>query len=154
YVEVVRYLRKHCAALHKFSLSEIDRRIIAQTLGAIETNSGPIARNRARGALSAFYTWAIQEGLAEVNPVTGTGKADEGNSRDRVLTTDELRKLWRGLGDDAFSNAVRLLLLTGQRRSEIGRLAWSEIDFANKQIVLPASRVKNGRDHTVPLSAQ
>jgi integrase len=154
YVEVTRYLRKHYASLHKLTLAQIDRRTVAQALGEIEDGSGPIARNRARAALSAFYSWAIQEGLTEINPVQGTRKADEGNSRERVLTREELRKLWGGLGDDNFSNVVRLLLLTGQRRNEIGKLAWAEVDIAHKQLVLPAHRVKNGRDHTVPLSRQ
>jgi integrase len=45
-------------------------------------------------------------------------------------------------------------LFSGQRRNEIGHLQWSEIDLAHKQIMLPASRVKNGREHSVPLSAQ
>jgi integrase len=154
YVEAVRYLRKHCSPLHKLPLSAIDRRTIAQTLGQIETNSGPAARNRGRSALSAMFSWMIHEGLIDANPVQGTAKADEGGSKERVLSPEELRTLWRSLGDDAFSNIVRLLLLRGQRRNEIGHLQWSEIDLAKAQINLPASRVKNGRDHTVPLSTQ
>jgi integrase len=62
--------------------------------------------------------------------------------------------LWRGLGDDRFSEIVRLLLLTGQRRNEIGHLQWSEIDLSRKLIVLPPERVKNGRQHEIPLSRQ
>jgi integrase len=62
--------------------------------------------------------------------------------------------LWRGLGDDRFSDVVRLLLLTGQRRNEIGKLRWSEIDLDRKLIMLPAERVKNSRNHEVPLSRQ
>jgi integrase len=123
-------------------------------LGEIETGSGPIARNRLRSTLSAFFSWAIQEGLTETNPVQGTGKADEGGSRERVLTTEELRALWRSLDDGHFSNIVRLLLLTGQRRNEIGRLQWSEIDLPRKLIVLSPDRTKNSRQHEVPLSRQ
>jgi integrase len=149
-----RYLRGRSAPLHKLPLADIDRRKIAVLLAEIETNSGPSARNRARAALSAFYTWAIQEGLAEVNPVTGTGKADERASRDRVLTQDELRTLWRGLGDGRFADIVRLLLLTGQRRNEIGRLTWSEVDLTRRVIVLGAERTKNSRSHEVPLSSR
>ena len=84
----------------------------------------------------------------------GTGKADEGNGRDRVLTQDELRKLWLNLGDGHFADIVRLLLLTGQRRSEIGGLTWTEVDFGRKLIVLSPERTKNSRQHEVPLSAQ
>jgi integrase len=154
FVEVQRNLQKHSAPLHKLRLADIDRRTIAVLLGQVETSSGPIARNRLRSSLSAFFSWAIQEGLGDSNPVVGTGKADEGGSRERVLSADELRSLWHSLGDDPFSNILRLLLLTGARRTEIGLLRWSEIDLAKKQINLPASRVKNGRDHCVPLSTQ
>jgi integrase len=148
------YLRNHSAPLHRLRFDEIDRRKVAALLGQVETNSGPIARNRLRSALSAFYSWAIQEGLTETNPVQGTGKADEGNSRERVLTHNELRKLGRGLGEGSFADIIRLLLLTGQRRTEIGGLQWKEVDLARKLIVLPPARTKNGRQHEVPLSAQ
>jgi integrase len=154
FIEDQRNLRKHSAPLHKLRLADIDRRTIAVLLGQIEIGSGPTARNRLRSALSSFFSWAIQEGLAETNPVQGTGKADAGASRDRVLSQEELRKLWHALGDDRFSEIVRLLLLTGCRRNEIGRLQWQEVDPAQKQIVLPAQRVKNGREFTLPLCAQ
>jgi len=152
--ETERYLRNHSAPLHRLRLDQIDRRKVAALLGEIETSAGPASRNRLRSALSALFSWCLTEGLLDANPVAGTAKAGEGGSRERVLSCDELRKLWHALGDDPFSNIIRLLLLSGQRRNEIGHLQWSEIDFATKQIVLPASRVKNGRDHTVPLSAQ
>jgi integrase len=140
--------------LHKLPLAQIDRRTLAQTLLQIEDNSGPAARNRARTALSSFWSWAIQEGLCEINPVTGTGKADEVGSRERVLAPEELRKLWHALGDGRFDEIVRLLLLTGARRNEIGHLQWSEVDLVRKLIVLPPERTKNGRPFELPLSAQ
>jgi len=152
--EVARYIRKHCAPLHRLKLGEIDRRTIAVLLGQIEQASGPIARNRARSALSDLFAWAIAEGLLEVNPVQGTAKVDEGGSRERVLTHDELRKLWRNLGEDKFSDIVRLLLLTGQRRGEISALAWSEVDLAKGMIILPPARTKNKHQHELPLSRQ
>ena len=153
-MEIERYLRGHAAALHKLRLDQIDRRKVAVLLGEVETNSGPVARNRVRSALSAFFNWCVSEGLLETNPVQGTATANEGGSRDRVLTKEELRKLWRNLGDDRFADIVRLLLLTGQRRNEIGKLQWGEVDLARKELVLPPARVKNGRQHEVPLSAQ
>jgi integrase len=148
------YLRGHAEPLHSLRLAQIDRRKVAALLGEVETSSGPASRNRLRSALSAFFNWCVTEGLLETNPVTGTAKAAEGGSRERVLTQDELRQLWRALGDDKFSDVVRLLLLTGQRRNEIGKLQWGEIDLARKLIVLASGRTKNGRQHEVPLSAQ
>jgi integrase len=154
FAQTESYLRNYFAPLHKLRFAEIDRRRVAAILGEIETNSGPIARNRARAALSALFTWAIQEGLVDQSPVVGTGKATENGSRDRVLTHDELRRLWRSLGDGRFADIVRLLLLTGQRRTEIGRLTWAEVDLDRKLIVLGPERTKNSRPHEVPLSTQ
>jgi integrase len=154
FVDTARYLRNCCSAFHHLPLLEIDRRKVAAVLSEVESISGPASRNRARSALSSFFSWCVSEGLLDANPVRGTAKADEGGSRERVLTPDELRKLWHGLGTDDFSDIVRLLLLTGQRRNEIGRLQWSEIDLAKSAIVLPPERVKNGREHSVPLSTQ
>jgi integrase len=154
FYEVVRHLRKQCAPLHRLRLAEIDRRAVATLLAEIETASGPVARNRARSSLRAFFAWAITEGLLDANPVQGTAKANEGGSRERVLTPDELRQLWGALGDGRFGDLVRLLLLTGQRRNEIGALAWSEVDLAGGMIVLPPARTKNKRKHELPLSRQ
>jgi integrase len=150
--EVERHLHQHAKPLHRHKLGEIDRRTIATLLGGIETASGPVARNRVRSSLSAFFAWTIREGLADTNPVAGTGKADEGGSRERVLTDDELGAIWRKLGEDQFSDIVRLLILTGQRREEIGSLRWSEVH--KDRIVLPPSRTKNRRQHEVPLAPQ
>ena len=154
FTQTERYLHNHSAPLYSLKLAQIDRRKVAALLGDVETTRGPVARNRLRSTLSAFFAWCITEGLLESNPVTGTAKADVGGSRERVLTPQELRKLWRALSDDDFSNVVRLLLLTGQRRNEIGKLTWSEVDLAHKMIVLAPDRTKNSRQHELPLSAQ
>jgi hypothetical protein len=130
FTQIERYLRDHAALLHRLRLDQIDRRKVAALLGEIETSSG------LRSSLSAFFNWCVSEGLLELNPVTGTAKANENGSRERVLTQEELRKLWRSLGDDRFADVARLLLLTGQRRNEIGKLQWSEIDLARKMAVV------------------
>src|SRR5262249_13689611 len=141
--------------LHHLPLAEIDRRAIAVTLAEIEQASGPVARNRARASLSAMFAYAIREGLMDsANPVSGSGRAMEGNGRDRVLSQEELAAILRALGDDAFSEIIRVLVLTGQRRNEIGWLQWSEVDFERGLIVLPPARVKNNRQHELPMSTQ
>ena len=109
---------------------------------------------RVRSSLSAFFAFAIREGLTEVNPVLGTGKADEGPSRDRVLSEAELRAVLSALGSDPFSEIVRLLVLSAQRREEIGSLQWSEIDFDRGLIILSPARTKNKRLHELPISSQ
>ena len=122
-------------------------------LAGVERAAGPIARNRSRATLSAFFAWLIREGLLDVNPVAGTGKADEGPSRDRVLNGAELAEVWR-TATGTFGDIIHLLLLTGQRRNEIGFLHWSEIDFGRGMIVFPPERTKNKLKHELPLAPQ
>jgi integrase len=59
--------------------------------------------------------------------------------------------IWNALPEGDYGDIVRLLILTGQRREEIGGLRWSEI--AGDTINLPPNRTKNGLAHFVPLSA-
>ena len=129
--EVGRHLLSHSAPLAKLRLAEIDRRTIAKHLEEIEKR-GPIARNRVRGSLMTFFEFCYREGLIQANPVQGTDKAHEVD-RTRVLSDAELAEVWQATptvpsrsGNGDFGDIVRLLLLTGQRREEIGGLRWSE----------------------------
>jgi integrase len=147
-VEVERHLMKHCKPLHGLRLDKIDRRAVAARITAIASKSGAIAANRTRSSLAAFFVWAAREGLTDHNPVAGTNRQAE-RSRDRVLSLDEIKTIWSALGDDDYGTAVKLLILTGQRASEIGSLTWGEV--VGDEIVLPPSRTKNKRRHIVPL---
>jgi integrase len=155
-VEVTRHLKEAWKPLHGLPLASIARPVIATRLRELTTQSGPIGTNRARGTLSAMFAWAIGEGLCESNPVEGTNKNKE-RTRDRVLTDAELAKVWLAAPDNSYGRIVKLLMLTGQRRDEIGSLHWSEIEHADDpkkaQIALPKERTKNGRAHDVPLSS-
>lgn len=152
YQEIERHLMNHAKPLHKARLGEIDRRTIAVRLAEIEQASGPVARNRVRSSLSAFFAWAITEGFIELNPVAGTAKAEESGTRERVLTEAELAEVWAALEEDRFGDIVRLLILTAQRREEIGSLRWSEVDLERGLIALAPARTKNKRSHELPLS--
>ena len=105
--------------------------MVADRLKAIEADSGPVSRNRARSTLSAMFSWAIKERYKhlKLNPVDGTGKVEEADPRDRVLTDAELVEIWNALPDNDYGRIVKLLLLTGQRREEIGGLQWREINI-------------------------
>lgn len=126
--------------------------MVADRLEEIASDNGPVAANRARSALSALFSWAIGVGIVEMNPVVGTPKPADERSRDQTLSTTELAGVLIACGQNDYGNIVRLLALTGQRREEIGRLAWSEIDLDRAIWTIPASRTKNGRVHEVPLS--
>jgi integrase len=152
YVEVERHLLMHAKPLHGLQLARIDRRTIAALLAGMTSDSGPTASNHVRSSLSAFFAWAMRDGLTEANPVIGTNQAAEKGSRDRVLNESELRSIWNALDGDDYGTIVKLLALTGQRRDEIGGLQRQEIDLKKAIISLPAGRTKNNRPHIVPLS--
>ena len=147
--ETERYLGRYLQPLHGLHLASVARRLIAEQLSYIASAHGVAAANRARTALVAFLSWTMKEGLADQNAAIGTTQRLE-IARTRVLADHELRTIWHALPDDDYGHVVKLLILTGQRRDEIGRLSWSEI--VGDQVVLPPSRVKNKRPHAVPLS--
>jgi integrase len=105
----------------------------------------------ARSALSSFYTWALQQGIVEQNPVVGTADPGPAKSRERVLKDGELAAIWRACGDDDYGRIIRLLICLGMRRDEAGGLRHGEIDLDAGTITLPAERVKNGHAHVLPL---
>jgi len=153
FIETQRFLQKHLRPLHRLSLASISRATVAAQLRMIAKEHGPVSADRARAALSKFFSWAMGEGLAQANPVIGTNKAaGESKARDRVLTDEELATVWIGAPENDYGRIVRLLILTGCRRDEIGSLRWSEIDKETRIIVLPGDRTKNSRTHHVPLS--
>jgi integrase len=111
-----------------------------------------VQANRTRGSLVKFMNWCAGEGFIDANPAQFTNKNPE-VARDRVLSLAELATVWRGVTEGDFADCIRLLLLTGQRETEIGDLRWDEIDFDRAVITLPPQRTKNRRWHTIPLSA-
>jgi integrase len=153
YGEIVRYLTGHFfKPLHNIPIDQITRKDVAARLTKITLENGSITASRARIALSGFYAWAMGQGLAEANPVIGTTRPQEAKPRERVLDDDELARVWKACSDDAFGKVIRLLILTGARRAEVGGMQWSELDFERGTWVIPAERVKNGRQHTLPLT--
>ena len=149
--DVSRHLRKYAAALHPMPVAAITLRDVADLLSKIDKASGAVTANRVRATLSTCFSWAMREGLALANPTANTNKREE-RSRDRVLSNDEVRRIWSVAGDDTYGTIVKLLILTGQRRNEIGELRWSEVDLERHVLSLPAERTKNKRPHVVPLA--
>lgn len=122
-------------------------------------DSIPVANVAMRRAVhvyaSVFWGWAIHKRYAESNPLASMRKPPVPQSRDRALKDWELLAVWSAAESlvapfDAF---MRLLVLTGQRRSEVAGMAWAELDRATTTWTIPKERAKNDRHHIVPLSA-
>jgi integrase len=149
--EIRRHLTKHARPLHSMPLAAVSQRNVANLLNDIAKYSGDVTANRVRASLATFLGWVIREGirLPEGNVAAYTNKRIE-KSRDRVLSDAELKQIWNASPDDYYGAVIRLLMLTGQRFSEIAALRWDEVH--DEQIVLSGERTKNSRTHVVPLS--
>jgi integrase len=151
YRETERYLTNHCKPLHREVADQCPRAVIAALLERVARNSGTTAANRCRAALSSFWVWGLKTGRlnGEANPVAFTVKHQE-RSRDRVLSDAELKAIWAATGGtSSYDRIVRLCLLTGCRRDEIGGLCWDEI--GDEWITISADRMKGKLTHEVPL---
>jgi integrase len=151
YLTTMRFLKNYFKPLHGLALASIERHHVSRQLAVIRRDHGPVAMNRARGGLSSFFNWAIGEGICKYNPVDKTNKSEE-QSRERVLENDELKTIWRSLSDNDYGKINKLLILTAQRRGEIGEMRVAEFNRAERQIEIPGERTKNGLPHIVPLS--
>lgn len=152
FAEVHRQLERDWAPLHGSAPEAINRQMVVGVLDSIASAQGEVAADRARTALSGFFSWCIERGRCEINPTLSIRSRAGKRVRDRVLAESELVEVWHASGESEYGAIVKLLMLTGQRRLEIGDLRWSEIDLDKRQIDLPAERTKAGRQHVVPLS--
>jgi integrase len=145
------HLNEHWKPLHGLPLGSVTRADVAGQLQQIIKERGRVAAARARSNLSAFFAWAMREGLCESNPTVSTNNPAEGiEPRSRVLSDAELAGVWRASRDDTFGRITKLLILTACRRDEIGGLRWDEIN--GDVATIGALRSKNKRPHTIPLS--
>jgi integrase len=154
FVEIQRYLTGgYFRPLHSLAIDTIGRKDIAACLVSITRQNTSVAAARARATINTFFTWAMQMGLIEQNPVIGTIKPKDSEGRSRVLSDAELAAIWCACQDDEFGRIVKLLVLTACRRREIGGMRCSEIDLEAGTWTIPSERSKNGRAHTLPLPA-
>jgi integrase len=151
--EYQRYLLKQWQPLHGRPVEEVSRAEVVTVIDRIADQSGRVSADRAKAALGAFFSWAIDRGYRDSTPLTNIRRRFSGGGRERVLSGPEIRLIWQSLENDDFGRILKLLLLTAQRKSEIGGLRWSEIDLERRQINLPSARSKNRRPHVIPLSA-
>ena len=148
------HLTGHWKALRDHPIDTIKRADVAAALQGITKAHGRTAASRARSNLSALFMWAMGEGLREDNPVIATNNPAEGIlSRERVLSDAELQIVWNACRDDDFGRIVKLLLLTGCRREELGGLKRSEVNLDTGIMTVPGTRTKNYREHALTLPA-
>jgi integrase len=150
--ETERLLRRHfLPALNNRALEEISTQDFTAIVDRVlET---PSEAQHAFTAGKTFFRWAARRRYIRHSPVDGLVAPSKSVARDRVLTDEEVARVYsvaRRRGHP-FGTIVELLLLTGQRRNEIGALRQFYFDRDAKVITLPAALTKNGREHAFPV---
>jgi integrase len=167
--------------LHKLPIDEITTEQLQALIDGITNRSGNRAAEVCCSLLKLFFKWAIKKGKlpeGHRNPAANIEAPPKNNPRERVLTNDEIRLIWktceswedelirdrqirastgRGIisgspGTFARPRAVKLAFLTGMRRQEICELKWSEVDFDHGEVRIPEERTKNKEELCNPLS--
>ncbi len=147
----VGHLTKLWAPFDRLPVTAIDNRMVRRRAQELVETSGAHGARSAVVSLSSFFAWALDALLVDSNPCIGVRTAKTA-SREHVPSDRDLAAIWNACdGDGAFGQIIRLLLLTGTRRSELGDLAWGEVDLEERVIVIPGTRMKNRREHRIAL---
>ena len=135
-------------------VGEVSRADVLLLLDKIVDEGAGITANRVLAAVRRFFNWAVERGLIDDSPCKGIKPPAPELSRDRVLSDREIHWLWHATHnlEYPFGPMIRLLLLTGQRRSEVAGMRWNELDVDGHIWTIPGDRAKNGKAHSVPLT--
>ena len=133
-------------------LPSIVRKDVSTLLSRI-AEKHPAAARQLHAFLHKLFRWAVGRGDLDASPMTDMPPPAPATSRDRVLTDLELAALMAASHEVSRGAVVRLLILTGQRRSEVLGMSFEELDMASATWTIPKERSKNGKAHIVPLNA-
>jgi integrase len=136
------------------SIHEIGKRDVVEAISAIEQRGAPATANKTLKSIKTFLRWCVGRAILDQSPAEGVPLPAKEIARDRVLSDKELAQVVlaaRRMGGP-YGSIVELLALTGQRREEVARLRWEELDLVQRIWTLPKSRTKNSKEHVVHLS--
>ncbi len=148
-------LRKHVVPAWKDRpIDGITRRDVIELLDGIVRAGKPVLANRVLAHVRKLFNWAIERGIVGASPAVQI-KAPGGKEapRDRDLSDAEIKVLWPAFGAAGypFGPLMEILLLTGQRRSEVATMRWVDLDIGAAVWNLPAASTKALRSHSIPL---
>ncbi|WP_158044434.1 tyrosine-type recombinase/integrase [Skermanella pratensis] len=153
--EVERSFRKDVLPqIGQMDIAAVGKADIHRLLDAIIDRHAPVEANRVFSRLRRMFTWAAGRDYVSASPLTSMEAPSSEQSRDRVLTPEELRLVWNAAGREGypFGPMTQLLILTGQRLREVSDARWSEFDLDKGIWTIPGGRAKNGVEHVVHLA--
>ena len=156
--EVERIFKKDVRpVIGGYKINKVSRPDIVNILNAVKDRGAGVGANRTLAAVRRAFNWGIEDGLlTSPNPASGIPPRVKEETRSRALSEAEIRKFWIGLDGARMASgtrlALRLALVTGQRIGEVCGALRSEVDLKKAEWLIPGKRVKNRREHYVPLS--
>lgn len=129
----------------------IKRADVRELLDGID---GEVLPNRVLAIVKTVFRFALSRDWLEASPAEAIQKPRDEGPRDRWLNMDEVKLVWDAaeLSGYPFGHFLRMLLLTGQRRTEVAGMRWADIDLDAATWTLKAEDTKSSRANLVPLS--
>ena len=138
--------------------ADIKRRDIIEILDTVMDRGAPIAANRTLAVMRKMFRFGISQDLVPHNPCEAVQTPAEEKQRNRVLTKDEIKVLWKRFEGEELTMSqpirmcLRLMLVTAQRRNEVITATWADMDLSAGWWTIPETTAKNKLPHRVPLS--
>ncbi len=135
---------------------DIHRRDVTRLLDGIVDRGSPVTANRTLAVIRRMFNFAVDRGVIEQCPCSRMRAPHKEKPRERALQREEIKAFWDAIAaapiEHNLRQVIRLLLVTGQRKSEIVGLQKREIDGATKIWTLPSIRQKKDKERLIPLS--
>ena len=132
----------------------IGRRDVLELLDDLVDQGYPVAANRVLATVRKMFGWAVERDILAASPVTRISPPGKETERERVLTDEELTRLWQAAAErgGVAGAFFQTLILTGQRRDEVAKMRWRDLDLDAMVWTLPREATKADRTHEVPLA--
>jgi integrase len=130
-----------------WTVGEVRKRHVIALLDRVRERGSPIMANRVLAAVRKFFNWCIGRSILETSPCSGITAPAREQARHRVLADEELALVLHAAKQIGlpFGSIVEVLAFTGQRRDEVGRMAWEHLDLKRKVWIVPGEHAKNGK---------
>lgn len=134
---------------------EITRKDVRKLIDKIVNRGARVHANRTFALIRRIFNFAVENDVILYNPCASMKRPCEEKQKDRVLSTEEIRRLWKFLEGhpSVFGFALQFGLLTCQRPGEVRAMKWEQIDLDQRVWTIPTEQSKNSLSHRVPLSA-
>ncbi|MBK9239389.1 MAG: tyrosine-type recombinase/integrase [Acidobacteria bacterium] len=145
--------KKILPAWKQRAIRDITRQDVIRLVDGV-AETAPIVANRVAALLSKMFAFALDRDLVTASPAVRIPRPGTEQARDRVLTEDELRALWKAFSalEPPMAAFYKLRLVTAQRGGEVASMRWRDVDLESAWWTIPSASSKNKLAHRVPLS--